>query len=111
MAQKSPDDIMAEEQLRYYVREQIPTPKDVVLEAGGIAILPDKKVAVSSRRGDVWVCTGAYDSDLSKVKWTRYATGIHEPLGIFYRDGSIYATTRSEIKKMTDVDGDGVGVR
>lgn len=107
-AQKSPDEVIAEKQAQYYVREVIPTPKGIVLEAGGIAILPNKKVAVSSRRGDIWVCTGAYGDDLDNVQWTRYATGIHEPLGIFYRDGSIYATTRSEIKKMTDLDGDGV---
>ncbi len=100
--------LISKKQDLYYSREVIPTPKDVVLEAGGIAILPDKKVAVSSRRGDIWVCSGAYDEDLSKVTWKRYATGVHEPLGIFYRDGSVYATTRSEIKKMTDLDGDGV---
>jgi len=86
----------------------IPDDDKVVLEAGGLAILPDKKVAVSSRRGDIWVCTGAYEEDLSKVTWQRFATGLHEPLGIFYKDGSIFATTRSEIKKMTDLDGDGV---
>ena len=105
---KSPEEISEEIQSQYYIREKIPTPKDIVLEAGGIAILPDKKVAVSSRRGDIWVCTGAYGDDLSQVKWTRYATGLHEPFGIFYKDGSIFATTRSEIKKMTDVDGDGI---
>ena len=93
---------------QYYLREAIPTPKGVVLEAGGIAILPEKKVAVSSRRGDIWVCTGAYGEDLSKVTWQRFATGLHEPLGIFYRDGAIYATTRSEIQKIRDLDGDGI---
>jgi len=96
------------QQNEFYIREEIPIPKDVVLEASGIAILPDKKVAVASRRGDIWVCSGAYEKDLAQVKWTRYATGLHEPLGIFYKDGSIYATTRSEIKKMTDENGDGV---
>lgn len=107
LAQLSPEEIRAEKQLKYYVREVIPTPKDVVLEAGGIAILPNNKVAVSSRRGEIWVCTGAYGADLSQVTWQRYATGLHEPLGIFFREGSVYATTRSEIVKMTDHDGNG----
>lgn len=90
----------------FYHTEEIPTPKDVVLEAGGIAAMPEKKVAVSSRRGEVWVCEGAYEKDLSQVKWTRFATGLHEVLGLSYKDGSLYATTRQQIVKLTDTDGD-----
>jgi len=95
----------------YYTREVIPIPENVVLEGGGIAILPDQKVAVASRRGDIWICEGAYAEDLSKVKWTRYATGVHEPLGITYHEGSVYATNRQEITKITDIDGDDIADR
>lgn len=94
-------------QSTFYLREEIPTPDGEVFELGSIAIMPDRKVAVSSRRGDVWVCEGAYGDDLSKVKWTLFARGLHEPLGMFYRDGSLYATSRPEITRMTDRDGDG----
>ena len=94
-------------QAEFYLREEIPTPKGEVLELGSIAIMPDKKVAVSSRRGDVWICEGAYEKDLSQVKWTLFARGLHEPLGMFYRDGSLYLTQRPEITKLTDTDGDG----
>ena len=100
--------IMADDrQSEFYLREEIPTPPGEVLELGSIAIMPDKKVAVSSRRGDVWVCEGAYEKDLSKVKWTLFARGLHEPLGMFYKDGSLYLTQRPEITKLTDTDGDG----
>ena len=94
-------------QPEFYLREEIPMPEGEVLELGGIAIMPDKKVAVSSRRGDIWVCEGAYAKDLSEVKWTLYARGLHEPLGMFYRDGSLFVTQRPEITKLTDTDGDG----
>ena len=94
-------------QPEFYLREEIPTPPGEVMELGSIAIMPDKKVAVSSRRGDVWVCEGAYGKDLSKVKWTLFARGLHEPLGMFYKDGSLYLTQRPEITKLTDTDGDG----
>ena len=100
--------LCAQDQSDYYTTDVIPTPEGVVLESSGIAILPGKKVAVASRRGEIWICDGAYGEDLSKVSWKRYASGIHEPLGIFYRDGSIYATNRQEITKMTDLDGDGI---
>lgn len=95
------------QQAEFYLREEIPLPEGEVMELGGIAIMPDQKVAVSSRRGDVWVCEGAYEKDLSKVKWTLFARGLHEPLGMFYRDGSLYLTQRPEITKLTDTDGDG----
>ncbi len=88
-------------QPEFYLREEIPTPDGEVLELGSIAIMPDKKVAVSSRRGDVWICEGAYEKDLSKVKWTLFARGLHEPLGMFYRDGSLYLTQRPEVTKLT----------
>ena len=94
-------------QPEFYLREEIPMPEGEVLELGGIAIMPGKKVAVSSRRGDIWVCEGAYGKDLSKVTWTLYARGLHEPLGMFYRDGSLFVTQRPEITKLTDTDGDG----
>ncbi|MDA7931272.1 hypothetical protein N9B34_03405, partial [Akkermansiaceae bacterium] len=90
-----------ERQPEFYLREEIPMPEGEVLELGSIAIMPDKKVAVSSRRGDIWVCEGAYDADLSKVKWTLFARGLHEPLGMFYKDGSLFTTSRPEITKMT----------
>lgn len=100
-----------ERQAQYYSIENIPTPKDVVLEAGSIATMPDGKVAVGSRRGEVWVASNTEGSDVSQVTWQRYARSLHEPLGMFYKDGSLYATDRPEITKITDVDGDGRGDR
>jgi hypothetical protein len=92
---------------KYYERVQIPTPAGEVCEVVSIALLPDKKVAIGTRRGDVWIAEGAYESDLSKVKWTKFATGLHEPLGMFWKDGSIYATHRPELTKLTDRHGVG----
>jgi len=97
----------ANRQDEFYIREEIPLPPGGVLELGSIAIMPDKKVAVSDRRGDVWICEGAYEKDLSNVKWTLFARGLHEPFGMFYREGSLYLTQRPEITKLTDTDGDG----
>lgn len=91
----------------YYIREVIPTPPDEVLELGSLALLPDKKIAVGSRRGDIWICTGAYEQDLSKVKWQKFASGIHEPLGMFWKDGWLYLTQRPEITRLKDSNGDG----
>lgn len=90
----------------FYKTEVIPLPEGEVMELGSIALLPEKRVAVASRRGDVWICEGAYGDDLSAVTWTKFAEGIHEPFGMFWRDGWLYLTQRPEITKIRDVDGD-----
>ncbi|PAZ03398.1 MAG: hypothetical protein CAK89_01595, partial [Opitutia bacterium AMD-G3] len=92
---------------KYYERVQIPTPPGEVLEVSSIALLPGKKVAIASRRGDVWICEGAYEADVTKVKWTKFASNLHEPLGMFYKDGSLFLTQRPEHTRLTDTDGDG----
>jgi glucose/arabinose dehydrogenase len=77
------------------------------MEIGSIAIMPGDKVAVTTRRGDLWICEGAYGADLSQVKWTRFAHGLHEPLGMYWKDGSLYLTQRPEFSRLQDTDGDG----
>ena len=95
-------------QEEYYLRQQIPTPPGEILELGSIALLPDKQIAVSSRRGDIWICKGAYDEDLSKVTWKKFASGLHEPFGMFWKDGSIFLTQRPEVTRLKDENGDGI---
>lgn len=97
----------AQKQSDFYVRESIPTPPDEVLELGSIALMPDQKIAVASRRGDIWICTGAYDADISKVTWKKFASGVHEPFGMFWKDGWLYLTQRPEVTRIKDSDGDG----
>jgi glucose/arabinose dehydrogenase len=91
----------------FYTREEIPTPPGEVMEISSIALLPDEKVAVSTRRGDIWICNGAYGDDLSKVTWKKIAEGLHEPLGMFWQDGWLWLTQRPEVSKLRDTDGDG----
>ncbi len=94
-------------QEEFYLREEIPLPEGEVMEIGSIALMPEQKVAVTTRRGDLWICEGAYQDDLSKVKWTLAHRGLHEPLGMFYQDGSLVLTQRPEVSKLTDTDNDG----
>ncbi len=91
----------------YYLREEIPLPPGEVMEIGSIALMPDRQVAVTTRRGDLWVCSGAYGDDLSQVTWHRLATGLHEPLGMFWQDDWLYLTQRPEVTRLKDTTGDG----
>lgn len=95
----------------FYVREEIPLPPGEVMEISSIALMPEEKVAVATRRGDLWVCDGAYGEDLSKVTWHKFARNLHEPLGMFWKDGSLWLTQRPELTRITDTDHDGLADR
>ena len=45
--------------------------------------------------------------DASKIESKMFAQGLHEVLGLAYRDGSLYATQRGEVTRLTDVNKDG----
>src|SRR5262249_26140854 len=75
------------------------------LEAGAIEVLPDGKVAVGTRRGEVWLIDNAYDADPKRAKFTRFAHGLHEVLGLAQKDGWLYVTQRPDVSRLKDTDG------
>src|SRR5438270_5010007 len=88
----------------YYPLIKIPVPPGVVLEAGGIELMPDGKVAVSTRRGEIWMIDKAFESPPANTKFTLFASGLHEVLGLSYHDGWLYAQQRGELTKLKDTD-------
>ena len=90
----------------FYSITTLPIPKGVVLEAGGLELLPNGKLAASSRRGDIYLVDNPF-SEPSSMKFTRYAQGLHEVLGLSWKDGWLYATQRCEVTRMKDTDNDG----
>jgi azurin len=75
------------------------------LEVGGIAVLPDGRIAASTRRGEIWVIQNAYGN--GAPHFTKFASGLHEVLGLAYKEGAFYCTQRGELTKIEDRDGDG----
>ena len=94
-------------QNEYYRIQTVPVPPGVVLELGAMETMPDGRLAVSSRRGDIYMFAEPLQKDASKIESKMYAQGLHEVLGLAYRDGSLYATQRGEVTRLTDVDKDG----
>ena len=92
----------------FYLREEIPLPPGEVMEIGSIALMPEQQVAVTTRRGDLWICSGAYGDDLSKVAWKKFAQGLHEPFGMFWKAGWLYLTQRPEVSRLKDSTNSGV---
>lgn len=91
----------------YYLLKTIPIPEKVKLEVGGLAALPDGRLAASTRRGEIWLIENPYMPDGSQPGYALFASGQHEMLGLAWKDGSFYATQRGELTKFTDADGDG----
>lgn len=89
----------------FYSLKTIAIPEEVKLEVGGIAVLPDGRIAASTRRGEIWIIQNAYGN--GSPHFTRFASGMHEVLGLAYRDGVFYCTQRGELTKIEDKDGDG----
>ena len=90
----------------FYRITTLPIPKGVVLEAGGLELLPTGQLAASSRRGDIYLVDNPF-SEPASMKFTRYAQGLHEVLGLSWKDGWLYATQRGEATRMKDTDNDG----
>ncbi|WP_338871135.1 plastocyanin/azurin family copper-binding protein [Spirosoma sp. SC4-14] len=91
----------------FYKLISLPVPEDIILEVGGMATLPDGSLAICTRRGEVWIVNNPYISGTERPMYQRFAYGLHEPLGLAYKDGDIYVTQRSEITRLRDTDGDG----
>jgi hypothetical protein len=92
----------------YYKITTFETPKETALEVGSIELLPGGRLALGTRRGEVWFVSGASSSDSSSVRYKLHASGLHEVLGLAWnpKDGCLYATTRYEVTRLKDTDGD-----
>lgn len=85
-----------------YAVEDVPAPRGVVAEVGGVAFAPDGRLVACTRRGDVWTI------DVERGKWTRFASGLHEPLGVLAAaPGEVFAADRASLVRLADTDGDG----
>jgi cytochrome c551/c552 len=91
----------------YYRIYTLPVPEGILLEIGGVATFPDGRIAVATRRGDVWVIENPYMQDGGNPKFTLFASGLHEALGLVYKDNSLYTAQRGELTRLSDTNGDG----
>nr|WP_246152024.1 hypothetical protein [Rubripirellula reticaptiva] len=78
------------------------------LEVSGIAPYDDDRIAVAIRKGEVWILGGVYDDPPTQVTYHRFASALHEPLGLLRRGGSFLTVQRSELTRLRDTVGDDV---
>ncbi len=87
----------------YYEIENIPGPPGVDAQVGGLAFLPDGRLAVCFHEGEIGI------RDPENGEWTIFADGLHEPLGVVaLSDRELLVMQRPELTRIIDTDGDGV---
>jgi len=86
-----------------YIIETIPTPAGVKAEIGALTFLEDGRLIVCFLRGEVMI----YDP--KSDKWSLFAEGLHEPLGVIAISASeLLIMQRPELTRVKDTDGDGL---
>ena len=94
-----------------YVTDSITAPEDNPwkrrVRFGGMDFFADgKRAALCTHDGDIWIVSGIDDS-LNNLVWTRFASGLYEPLGLVIVKDQIYVSGREGITRFVDFNRDG----
>ncbi|MHA4895741.1 c-type cytochrome [Pedobacter sp. PWIIR3] len=84
---------------------RMPAPEGAILEVGGLCVLPNGVLAVTTRRGDIYMVE---NPSSQQPYFRKFAAGLHEVLGAAYKDGALYVVQRGELTKLVDTDMDGM---
>ncbi len=90
----------------YYPIETISGPKGLRLEVSGITLDSQGQIYLALRKGEIWIFDEK-EPPSSKHRFRLFAEGLHEPLGLTFRDGWFYLTQRTEVTRIKDSDRDG----
>ncbi|MEL6850877.1 MAG: hypothetical protein AAFP92_20330, partial [Bacteroidota bacterium] len=92
----------------FYKMFTLPIPEGMILEVGGLTTLPNGDLAAGTRRGEVYLIENPYMDLQTQPHYRLYAEGLHEILGLSYRDGGLYLAQRGELTRLSDRNGDGM---
>jgi glucose/arabinose dehydrogenase len=96
----------SEAEAAYYRITTFELPENSFLEAGGLQLLPDGRLAVSTRFGDIFLVSDPFAARPEAAQFKLFASGLHEVLGLAVHNGWLYATQRGEVTRMKDTNGD-----
>ncbi len=88
----------------FYRIMKVSSPEGTLLEVGGLTLLPNGDLAVSTRRGDIFIVENPTSP---RPYFRKFASGLHEILGLAYKDGALYCAQRGELTKLMDSNMDG----
>lgn len=85
----------------------LPNPWKRNVRVADIAFFKDGRASVVTFEGDVWMIENI-DRNLQDLKWTRFASGFHEPMSIEIVNDQVFVFGREGIVKLHDLNKDGV---
>ena len=85
----------------------IPNPWNRNTRVVDIDFFDDGRAAVVTYEGDVWIVEGI-NEDLRSLSWSRFASGLYEPMSIEIVEGEIYTYGKDGIVRLNDLNGDGL---
>lgn len=83
---------------------KVSSPEGTLLEVGGLVVMPNGDLGVSTRRGDIFIVENPTSR---KPYFRKFASGLHEVLGLAWKDGALYCAQRGELTKLVDTNMDG----
>ncbi len=84
----------------------VPNPWRRNVRVADLAFDRQGRVAIVTFDGDVWRAEDIRAA-ARVVRWTRFTSGLHEPLGLAFREGELYVNDRNGIWRIRDRDGNG----
>ena len=96
----------AEEESKHYRIVEVPIPDEIPLEAGCFEILPDNRLAIGTRRGEILLLSGAFDEH-PQTSYETFASGLDEVFGLSWKDSAFYVTQQTEVSRISDTNQDG----
>lgn len=80
-------------------------PWNALMFFGGNAFLPDGSALLCTMQGDVWHVSN-FEYPSQQAVWKRFASGLHQPQGIWVDDDGIFVLGRDQITRLHDLNGD-----
>ncbi len=94
-----------------FVLDTIHVPKENPWKApffgGDLDFRSDGSLYMTTMFGDVWHVDGFQSPTSTKATWKRFATGLHQPLGLVVHEDNCYVLGRNQITRLHDLNHDG----
>lgn len=93
---------------QYYRIDYFTPPEGARFEVGGLDFLSDGRLMLSTRRGQVWILDEPLADDPKGAKFSLFAEGLDEGLGLNVVGEDIYLVQRGELSILRDADRNGI---
>ena len=96
----------ADRERDYYRIVDLPIPQNQVMEVCAFTALPDGRIAMGTRHGEVYFVANA-EAEKPQPTYELFASGMDEIFGLAWKDDALYVTQTCELTRVKDINKDG----